>query len=269
MRSFCCAKTTRPSRSCSSWRASRAPRGGVDAVGGGAAPRCAPSCHHVPQRLGRQLRSAEVRLAVSSNGWNVAAPARRSQPGSNRYPRGRHLHRQPSYRGEALDGPFRHLCRVLATSPPPRGEHAGFEGDRVDEEIRTSRAWMRLRPELVEIIYPLRQEHVGVIDDDYFPQVLTDVRTTVPAKDLPSVPEAAFGRNPDGATMDHPHTPQPVDGQGDKPGRAFAGSKTGRPLGRHGRRRPHPAMPSRDRRRQCSEPSLRPARPVTAYGTGR
>jgi hypothetical protein len=30
---------------------------------------------------------------------------------------------------------------------------------RVEEEIRTSRAWMRLRPDLVEVIHRLRQEH--------------------------------------------------------------------------------------------------------------
>lgn len=87
---------------------------------------------------------------------------------------------------------------------------------QVDEEISTSRAWMRLRPELVEIIYQLRQEHMGALDDDDFPQVLADVRTTVPEEDLSDVLEAAFGRNPDGTTMNHPQTPQPVDGQGDR-----------------------------------------------------
>ncbi|MFE1904274.1 hypothetical protein ACFW96_11455 [Streptomyces gardneri] len=86
----------------------------------------------------------------------------------------------------------------------------------VDEEIRSSRAWMQLRPELVEIIYQLRQEHMGVIDDDDFPQVLADVRTTVPEEDLPAVLEAAFGRNPDGTTVNHPQTPRPVDDQGDR-----------------------------------------------------
>ncbi|MFI8490475.1 hypothetical protein [Streptomyces rubrogriseus] len=86
----------------------------------------------------------------------------------------------------------------------------------VDEGIRTSRSWMRLRPELVEIIYQLRKEHMGVIDDDDFPQILTDVRTIVSEKDLPDVLKAAFGRNPDGTTMDHPQTPQPLDGQGDR-----------------------------------------------------
>ncbi|MEV5530937.1 hypothetical protein [Streptomyces prunicolor] len=78
---------------------------------------------------------------------------------------------------------------------------------QVDEEIRSSRAWMRLRPELVEIIYQLRQEHMGVIDDDDFPQVLADVRTMLPEDDLPTVLEAAFGRNSDGTTMDRPQRP--------------------------------------------------------------
>ena len=87
---------------------------------------------------------------------------------------------------------------------------------QVDEEIRTSRAWMRLRPELVEIIYRLRQEHMGVIDDDTFADVLAELRATVPEADLPAVLEAAFGRNPDGTTMYHPQAPQPVDGQGDR-----------------------------------------------------
>ncbi|MFE5941851.1 hypothetical protein [Streptomyces sp. NPDC056480] len=76
--------------------------------------------------------------------------------------------------------------------------------DQVDEEIRSSRAWMQLRPDLVEIIYQLRQEHMGVIDDDDFPQVLADVRTMLPKEDVPAVLEAAFGRNPDGTTMNHP-----------------------------------------------------------------
>ncbi|WP_055602007.1 hypothetical protein [Streptomyces aureus] len=75
---------------------------------------------------------------------------------------------------------------------------------QVDEEIRSSRAWMRLRPELVEIIYQLRQEHMGVIDDDDVPQVIANVRTKVPEEDLAAVLEATFGRNPDGTTMNDP-----------------------------------------------------------------
>jgi hypothetical protein len=74
--------------------------------------------------------------------------------------------------------------------------------DQVDNEIRTSRAWMRLRPELVEIIHRLREEHLGVIGDDAFPHVLAEVRTEVPEADLPAVLEAAFGRRPDGTTVD-------------------------------------------------------------------
>jgi hypothetical protein len=74
--------------------------------------------------------------------------------------------------------------------------------DQVEEEIRTSRAWMRLRPELVEVIYHLRQEYLGVIDDDDFRHVLAEVRGTVPGADLPAILEAAFGRRPDGTTVD-------------------------------------------------------------------
>ena len=93
----------------------------------------------------------------------------------------------------------------------PRGRHVDVPYkvmrwfmDQVDEEIRTSRAWMRLRPELVEIIYQLRQEHMGVIDDDTFTDVLAELRATVPEADLPAVLEAAFGRNPDGTTISVP-----------------------------------------------------------------
>jgi hypothetical protein len=75
--------------------------------------------------------------------------------------------------------------------------------DLVEEEIRTSRAWMRLRPELVETIYQLRQEYMGAIDDDDFPHVLEEVRATVPEADLSAVLAAAFGRKPDGTTADH------------------------------------------------------------------
>ncbi|MFZ4264772.1 hypothetical protein [Streptomyces arboris] len=87
----------------------------------------------------------------------------------------------------------------------PRGPHLDIPYevmrwfmDRVDEEIRTSRAWMRLRPELVEVIQGLRQEHMGAIDDADFPHVLAQVRAAVPEADLPAVIEAAFGRTLDG-----------------------------------------------------------------------
>ncbi|MGK5545801.1 hypothetical protein ACSNOH_13870 [Streptomyces sp. URMC 127] len=74
--------------------------------------------------------------------------------------------------------------------------------EQVEEEIRTSRAWMRLRPELVAVIHGLRQEHLGVIDDDAFARVLAEVRAAVPEADLPAVLAAAFGRRPDGTTLD-------------------------------------------------------------------
>lgn len=103
----------------------------------------------------------------------------------------------------------------------PRGGHVDVPYEvmrwfmhQVDEEIRTSRAWMRLRPDLVEIIYRLRQEHMGAIDDDVFPHVLAEVRATVPEADLRAVLEAAFGRRPDGATMDHPRAPDSAAGRG-------------------------------------------------------
>ncbi|MER7910433.1 hypothetical protein [Streptomyces sp. NPDC096068] len=104
----------------------------------------------------------------------------------------------------------------------PHAEHTDIPYDvmrwfmhQVDEEIRTSRAWMRLRPELVEIIRQLRQEYMGVIDDDSFPRVLADVRLTVREADLPDVLEAAFGRHPDGTLREHPQTLQPVAGRED------------------------------------------------------
>ncbi|MFB7663605.1 hypothetical protein ACFC1R_06580 [Kitasatospora sp. NPDC056138] len=74
--------------------------------------------------------------------------------------------------------------------------------DQVAEEIRTSRAWMRLRPELVEVIHRLRQEYLGAIDDADFPDVLAELRVAVPEADLPAVLAAAFGLHPDGIPMD-------------------------------------------------------------------
>ncbi|MFI9051006.1 hypothetical protein [Streptomyces sp. NPDC053427] len=75
--------------------------------------------------------------------------------------------------------------------------------DQVEEDIRTSRSWMTLRPELVEVIHHLRQEHLGVVSDDDFPHVLAQVRAAVPEADLAAVLEAACGRRPDGTTIDH------------------------------------------------------------------
>ncbi|MFJ7062714.1 hypothetical protein ACK8N7_36530 [Streptomyces griseobrunneus] len=88
--------------------------------------------------------------------------------------------------------------------------------EQVDEEIRSSRAWMQLRPELVEVIYRLRQEYLGFIDDEDFPQVVAEMRDALPEADLPAVLSAAFGRNPDGTTVDHPEAP--ADDHGDSPG---------------------------------------------------
>lgn len=89
--------------------------------------------------------------------------------------------------------------------------------DQVEEEIRTSRAWMRLRPELVEIIYQLRQEHWGGINDDDFPHVMAEVRASVPEEDLSAVLAAAVGRKPDGTTVDHQQAAPPTDGHGARP----------------------------------------------------
>jgi len=75
--------------------------------------------------------------------------------------------------------------------------------DRAEEEIRTSRAWMRLRPELVAVVHRLRQEHLGVIDDEEFTRVLEEIRAEVPEADLPAVLAAAFGRRPDGTAVQH------------------------------------------------------------------
>jgi hypothetical protein len=105
----------------------------------------------------------------------------------------------------------------------PRGPHLDIPYevmrwfmDQVEEEIRSSRDWMRLRTELVEVILGLRQEYLGAIDDDEFPHVLAEVRNTVPEADLPAVLAAAFGRNPDGTTTDGVHTLLPTDGRGDR-----------------------------------------------------
>ncbi|MER7141570.1 hypothetical protein AB0L83_28300 [Streptomyces sp. NPDC052071] len=74
--------------------------------------------------------------------------------------------------------------------------------DLVEAEIRTSRDWMRLRPELVEVVRGLRQEHLGVISDEEFPAVLEHVRAGVPEEDLQAVLLASFRRRPDGTTTD-------------------------------------------------------------------
>ncbi|MFI1660676.1 hypothetical protein ACH4ZU_38080 [Streptomyces sp. NPDC020472] len=73
--------------------------------------------------------------------------------------------------------------------------------DAVAEEIRTSRAWMALRPGLVEVVHGLRQEHLGVIADEDLPPVLAGLRAAVPEADLADVMLHAFGRGPDGRIL--------------------------------------------------------------------
>ncbi|MEU8531143.1 MULTISPECIES: hypothetical protein [Streptomyces] len=87
---------------------------------------------------------------------------------------------------------------------PVSGHHAipydvvrWFMG-HVEFEIERSRGWMELRPDLVEVIRALREEHLGVIDDEDFTAVLAELRATVAEVDLPAVLDAAFGRNTDG-----------------------------------------------------------------------
>ncbi|MFD0369278.1 hypothetical protein [Streptomyces sp. NPDC059071] len=75
--------------------------------------------------------------------------------------------------------------------------------DAVDREIRTSRDWMELRPEIVEMIHELRQEHLGVIDDEDLPPVLAGLRARLPEADLADVMLHAFGRGPDGVIPDN------------------------------------------------------------------
>ncbi len=96
----------------------------------------------------------------------------------------------------------------------PRGRHLDIPYevmrwfmDHVAGEIRRVRSWMRLRPELVEVIYRLRQEYLGAIDDDDFPRVLAEVRATLPEADLRLVVASAFGRNLDGGPADAAHGP--------------------------------------------------------------
>lgn len=105
----------------------------------------------------------------------------------------------------------------------PRGRHVDIPYevmrwfmDQVEEEIRTSRAWMRMRPELVEVIHRLRQEYLGIIDDGDFPRVLSEVRSAVPEADLPAVLAAAIGRKLDGTTADVVCELKPADDQGDR-----------------------------------------------------
>ncbi|MFJ3876826.1 hypothetical protein ACIPW5_05140 [Streptomyces sp. NPDC090077] len=99
--------------------------------------------------------------------------------------------REPTVRFHTAGGRAEVPCEVLR-----------WFVDQVDAEIRDSRAWMQLGPELVEVIRRLRQEYGGAIDDEDFPQVLAELRATLPEADLPAVLAAAFGCEPDGAAED-------------------------------------------------------------------
>ncbi|MFE7564075.1 hypothetical protein [Kitasatospora sp. NPDC057500] len=92
--------------------------------------------------------------------------------------------------------------------------------DQVEEEIRTSRAWMRLRPELVEVVHRLRREHFGAVVDDDFDEVLVELRGVVAGSDLPVVLAAAFGRHTDGTALDGIQAFRLIDG-------SAAGSRVG------------------------------------------
>ncbi|WP_329595093.1 hypothetical protein OG298_02465 [Streptomyces sp. NBC_01005] len=101
------------------------------------------------------------------------------------------------------------VTTVVPDEDPAREPTVGFHGrhldipyevmrwfmDRVGKEIRTSRAWMQLRPERVEVIHRLRQEHQGAVADKNFPQVLAQVRAAVSGTDVPAVLVAAFGES--------------------------------------------------------------------------
>ncbi|MEU7019816.1 hypothetical protein ABZ990_04050 [Streptomyces sp. NPDC046203] len=76
--------------------------------------------------------------------------------------------------------------------------------ENVEEEIRTSRAWMALRPETVEAIRTLREEYLGVIGDEEVAPVLAGLRGTVPEADLADVMHHAFGRGADGSLPEGP-----------------------------------------------------------------
>ncbi|GAA3047774.1 hypothetical protein GCM10020229_68890 [Kitasatospora albolonga] len=72
--------------------------------------------------------------------------------------------------------------------------------DRVEAEIRSSRAWMGLRPELVEVIHRLRREYLGSIDEEDLPGVLAELRATLTEADVRTVVTEAFGCGPEDLT---------------------------------------------------------------------
>ncbi|UWE07543.1 hypothetical protein [Actinacidiphila bryophytorum] len=90
--------------------------------------------------------------------------------------------------------------------------------DLAEEQVRTSRAWMRLRPDLVEAVRRLRHEHGGCVDDDDFPRVLAEVRAVVAEADLASVLAAGLGRSPDGSLAGDTPATAPAQGMGDRGG---------------------------------------------------
>ncbi|MFC9706049.1 hypothetical protein ACFTWD_35770 [Streptomyces sp. NPDC056943] len=79
--------------------------------------------------------------------------------------------------------PDEHPAREPTISFTPRAGHTDLPygvtrwfTDQVDTEIRTSRAWMRLRPDLVTVIHQLRQEHMAAIDEADLPHVLAELK---------------------------------------------------------------------------------------------
>ncbi|MEV6393170.1 hypothetical protein AB0M39_00010 [Streptomyces sp. NPDC051907] len=64
--------------------------------------------------------------------------------------------------------------------------------DHVDAEIRSSRGWMELRPELVALIRRLRELRLDGVVEDGLPALVALLRETVPPADLDVVLEAAF-----------------------------------------------------------------------------
>ncbi|MFF4338947.1 hypothetical protein ACFY00_03275 [Kitasatospora sp. NPDC001540] len=69
--------------------------------------------------------------------------------------------------------------------------------EQVEREIETSRAWMRLRPEIVALVKELRDEYGGGIDDGQYPPVLARLRAELAPDDLADVLQHAFGRTPE------------------------------------------------------------------------
>ncbi|MFJ9691734.1 hypothetical protein [Kitasatospora sp. NPDC101183] len=67
--------------------------------------------------------------------------------------------------------------------------------DQVAEEVEFARGWMRLRPELVAVVGPLRLRYSGSISEEDLPGVLAAIRAAVPEEDVATVLEAAFPRS--------------------------------------------------------------------------